>query len=830
MFNRLLNGYIFAFALMLLIGCGGTTGPGDPSPVASAQAIEQPTGGRQLWGLWQCYIDTQTGRIDVLQLRSASFTANVNNLLEAKPNNLLITDIDLTDYFTDGRLNCTVTLKHPFPGLYEYDGFDVWGVFLHNGASALHYDGLTYSGGPAAGEDEAELLNADGYTRWFNQPEFDGSGAPLLEYWPGKLGNISKPTATLNPYRIFADTLGPADDYRTWLIDEGNAPDRNIFRAGMSNSRRYELRFPIIGGNPTLDFQYAVVATWETGDPTLTGDPGVYDPGDFPASANVEEAFYVRADATNSSLYHIGPGDYGGDFKANIEVFDWQGRSVGGHGIPNEVAGLIVEGDFIPGGSIQLNAAQVVSMAKPGSGISSVFEVEIIGCTPTQSGGADYWVIVEASGLNGASYGQGFPTAYPPSAPRAAFSRNIVDVTGAIPTAVHVTSPNGGEIWKAETHHDITWTTTSYSGNVKLEYSKDNFMSDVHEIIASTPDDGIYDWVVANDPSETVKVRASLVDAPGADDKSDADFTIISQAAYDFRISTQRSGSGLVQGIKLEWMNISGYPETNIYKKLAYKAGDPWVKSPASPVGGTEYVDADFLGYEGYEYYIAGWNGVMEYPASQIGLIVMQNAEETVNTNAKWEDQWYEMAPGWILRWGPLGAGPQSPGPANGSYSWDESAITTMGTYPGDFWTGFWMLLCSPTLPIEMGTSTAYVEFMTHIQTYDWSPPETSGYPGGKVGVCTALDHTTFWPTDDHRAGIEYEVANVPGIYLWGAFPNCTPPVAGFAGGSNTWEFSSYNIGDVFTKSTPRVGFAFGAVNNAGGYGWNVDDIAVIVY
>ncbi len=146
------------------------------------------------------------------------------------------------------------------------------------------------------------------------------------------------------------------------------------------------------------------------------------------------------------------------------------------------------------------------------------------------------------------------------------------------------------------------------------------------------------------------------------------------------------------------------------------------------------------------------------------------------------------------------------------------------------FWTGFWMLLCSPELPVETDHETAYVEFMTRIQTYDWSPPESSGYPGGKVGYCTAVDHNNFNPTDDHRAGFAYPVDDVPGIYLWGQFPNCGQPEAGFAGSHTTWQLSSYNLTDMLTLPDPRAGFAFGAVNNAGGWGWNVDDIAIIVY
>jgi hypothetical protein len=472
-------------------------------------------------------MNPKTDRIEAVPLRTAEFTANVTNLLESKPGNLQIGDLDLTDYFTTGRIDCTVTLRHPFPGLGKYSGFDVWGVFMHNGASALDYDGLTYSCGPDPYPNEATLLNADGYTRWFNQPEFDGSGQPLFEYWPGKVSTLPTPTAMLNPFKIFADGLGVEDDYYQWITTGGNAEARGIFRAGQANSRRYRLQFPIIGGVPVLEFQYAAVATWEPGDPTLTGDPATYDPSDFPTSANVEEPFFVHVSTAASDLYYGGPGQSGGSLRADVEVFDWQGGSVGGNGVPNEVERIIIEGSFLTGGTHDVLKPELASIASSGTVDSSVFEVEIPDCAPKATGSAEYWVIVEAGGLNGGSYGQGFPTEYPDPARRAAFSRNAVEVHGEVPKEIEITAPNGGEEWVVGYHYGITWTTANNIGNIKLEYSKDGFVGDIHQIIGSTEDDGLFDWQVPDDPSTTVRVRGTLLDSPDVYDDSDADFAIV---------------------------------------------------------------------------------------------------------------------------------------------------------------------------------------------------------------------------------------------------------------------------------------------------------------
>ncbi len=102
--------------------------------------------------------------------------------------------------------------------------------------------------------------------------------------------------------------------------------------------------------------------------------------------------------------------------------------------------------------------------------------------------------------------------------------------TVVVGSTIELTAPNGGEEWRIGSNENITWTTTLYSGMIKLEYSKDGFVSDINEIIASTDDDSVYEWTILDDPSVTVRVRASLVDALTVYDDSDADFTLIEQS------------------------------------------------------------------------------------------------------------------------------------------------------------------------------------------------------------------------------------------------------------------------------------------------------------
>ncbi len=87
-----------------------------------------------------------------------------------------------------------------------------------------------------------------------------------------------------------------------------------------------------------------------------------------------------------------------------------------------------------------------------------------------------------------------------------------------------VTSPNGEENWQVGSSHDITWTSSGTSGNVKIEYSSDNGTSWT-EVVASTTDDGNFPWTVPDTPSTTCLVRITDVDGSPSD-QSDAVFTI----------------------------------------------------------------------------------------------------------------------------------------------------------------------------------------------------------------------------------------------------------------------------------------------------------------
>jgi Tol biopolymer transport system component len=138
-------------------------------------------------------------------------------------------------------------------------------------------------------------------------------------------------------------------------------------------------------------------------------------------------------------------------------------------------------------------------------------------------------------------------------------------VVSGVTSTVEIILPNGGESFLPNSHQDITWTTTDYTGTIKLEYSKDEFVADINEIIASTEDDGVFDWQVPDDPSCTVRVRASLVDDPAVYDDSDGDFCILIETIvyYSGAVGGRQifSIDPLGVGTPEQWTNDVGWIE-----------------------------------------------------------------------------------------------------------------------------------------------------------------------------------------------------------------------------------------------------------------------------
>jgi hypothetical protein len=236
---------------------------------------------------------------------------NVVQFVNGNPANLsfLIYGTPATATYIDVDLDVSIT--HPFPGLNQYDGYDVRGIFVGDGHQIMKHNApkeiVAQWDVDQFMEDFDELGhgtlcgNSDGYTRWWNPVEFPVSGP--VGYTVGKYATPDYVgSATFNPYKYFADDLGPCDDALEFVKTTAN---NGVFKAGSTNTRNYYLRFPM--PTPGVVFQYAILASWidETTHP-----------------ANAHEVVACSAEVT-PDLWFLDAANWGGHLKVDFTLFSW---------------------------------------------------------------------------------------------------------------------------------------------------------------------------------------------------------------------------------------------------------------------------------------------------------------------------------------------------------------------------------------------------------------------------------------------------------------------------------------------------------------------------
>jgi hypothetical protein len=377
--RQILGSMLVSVCLIAAMGCSGKTSPvfSDDSPNITGEKTTSASHSQtHLWGLYDVYIDVDAMTVVAIPSRQAMFTANVVNFLNGKATSMIvkINNIDKTTDYTD--IDIDVTLKHPFPGLQQYNGYDVRGVFMGDGSGTMAYNSdLIY---PAAGVDQIMLPNPaigaggpDGYTRWFNKPEFSNGGMPLVQYTQGKAATPGySESATLNAYQYFADDLLPTDNLWDWL--NTHADQHGVFSSGVANTRNYYLRFPVGKG---MKFAYAVLANW--------AGPAIHP-------SNAPEAVALSV-ADNSTIYYVSSSDKGGDIKLNVSVWNWGAQLASG--VMDEymikVESTVLSSPWTAGSS---------TMTPIGGGVNySTYQLDIPADNIQSADGQSFWVIVEES-------------------------------------------------------------------------------------------------------------------------------------------------------------------------------------------------------------------------------------------------------------------------------------------------------------------------------------------------------------------------------------------------------------------------------------------------
>ena len=282
---------IILVILLAFVGC--SSGQSPVTPVTNSEQVSQNIGNqfnRTIWGYWTIRIDPDSETVEIVPDREVGSHFNVVRMLEVNPctDCLSISNLSL---LPGNILQCDFKLRHPFPGLIKFTGFDVRGVLVTDGDTLFPESNRFVS----LDGSNPTLINPDGYTNLFNPVEFPGDTAPwpILGYFPGKLSFGDDFTGTLNPFMAFCKDN-----------------PRRMFEAGASETVTVKLKYP----STPFEFGYVVDASWVLVDNVI--DPET----DFPPEANCLEPYRLEFQMI-SELTNV----TGDTAEVRIEVFDHQG-------------------------------------------------------------------------------------------------------------------------------------------------------------------------------------------------------------------------------------------------------------------------------------------------------------------------------------------------------------------------------------------------------------------------------------------------------------------------------------------------------------------------
>jgi len=164
------------------------------------------------------------------------------------------------------------------------------------------------------------------------------------------------------------------------------------------------------------------------------------------------------------------------------------------------------------------------------------------------------------------------------------------------PRSIQLTAPNGGEIWSVGLVHDITWSVSGTMENVRIEFSDDDG-SNWSELVASTPNDGVYEWDTLAGPAAYCRLRVSDAANAGVFDDMDDWFTLTDQddlyEENDSQAAAVELTAGVYPGLRMvvdDW----GRPDPDWFRVWLDNGDDLRVTINATALGPTAREDIDF--------------------------------------------------------------------------------------------------------------------------------------------------------------------------------------------------------------------------------------------
>ena len=190
----------------------------------------------------------------------------------------------------------------------------------------------------------------------------------------------------------------------------------------------------------------------------------------------------------------------------------------------------------------------------------------------------------------------------------------------AINPVLSLVIPNGTEEWERGDSYDVTWTTTDFSGNVKIELYKESSMN-YSELVSSTENDSIWQWEIPVDQTiaNDYKIRISDASDGNPADESDDFFSITGTQTSDaLFISEYIEGSS--NNKALEIFNGTGSAvDLSEYEIWKVVNGGSWSEAtlslsgtlPADSVYIIAYIGANstILALADVTWSSANWNG-----------------------------------------------------------------------------------------------------------------------------------------------------------------------------------------------------------------------------
>ena len=285
-------------AAFAFVGCSNSQNPATPG-LTDVRETSGTSG--MLWAYYDLYIDPEAQTVEAVLNRDVMMTVNIVKILNKNPSALgfAFNGTSVGPGYLDVSLDLSIT--HPFAGNPGLNGYDIRGILCTTGTETMEinpdliYPSLTAS---------QLILNADGYTRWFNPAEFTFPG--LFGYTVGiAQSKAFLGTCTLNPYKYFAMGIQPGDDAFDYLM--ANSDTSGTFASGATVTRTYEIRFAI--PQPGIQYGYAVMASWKG-----------LAPADHPA--NTDETVGFKAEVT-PDIWYSNPTSNGGDLILDVTLFGW---------------------------------------------------------------------------------------------------------------------------------------------------------------------------------------------------------------------------------------------------------------------------------------------------------------------------------------------------------------------------------------------------------------------------------------------------------------------------------------------------------------------------